>query len=294
MNAELERLLVELAQQHAPQLVENGHKPNRQTLARELANHSILAITGYPEAHYAKDPPKVVGLCVNYYKALYHLLIDALFPPALKKIEAYYQVYDQSKLLVHFKAEARPVIQVFAGYVSPYVAERQAAKSVSDYEILALVDVVLHNLDADDLEQTRYEEVRLQGAKIVKRLLGMPLRQQPLTAFDTPFFSKIEQAPPPLPPDLPEASQHVGPFSNGTLTLDPTEELSFLQDLDSAVLHEPEEKLPPLRDHDEHTPETGKQPSTAKQPAQSKQGKKKSGRTGQLRSPLPYWDDDSE
>lgn len=294
MSTELARVLRQLAQDYAPHLVDNSPRPDPAILARRLANDAVLVVIGQPDARYASDPQNVARLCAGHYMTLYRVLVDALFPPALRQIQALYQVYDQSRLLVCFKAEAGPVTQALAGYVAPYVAERQAAKSVSDYEVLALMEVVLHTLDADDLAQAEWDKLKAQGAVLVKRMLGMPLRQLPLTAFDTPFFSKIEPEPPPQPPDLPEVTHHTGPFST-TLTPEDDEELSFLRDL--AAPQEPVEKLPPLRDQEEHTPDTGQQSSIRRKPTQAKQGQpreKKGGQNSKLRSPLPYWDDGGE
>ncbi len=301
-SQELELILVKIAKEHAPKLVPaTWGKPGDLSkplyiLARQLADYHIFTLIGYRGEHYSQDIPGIVRDCADTYAALYHLFIGVLYP-SLDQNRALYYSFSRDKLLLYFRFDARPVAQVFAGFIAPYVVERQATNAVSDFEIEALLSKVLQKLDADDLSRAETHHIMTNGKQIIKRLLGMPLRHMPLTRFDEKFFSAIE---PPTPPDLPEGAQGV--FTNNPVGWDDSDQPDFLRNMNQTPAQQPrpstqtfqqetQESAPRNRDDDNLKGETGVQPAInhpddpppAQPPA----------RRG-LRSPLPYWRDDKK
>lgn len=301
MKYQLKDILEKLAREYAPRLLEEPAMPAHR-LARRLADHSILVITGYPHLHYIRAQEQVVQQAVALYTALYELLVEVLFTPSQAGIKAYYYRYDDdTKLALYFQAAAAPVIKALAGFVSPYVARRQSDGATSDAEILALINRILDKLGGDDLEPDKAQKARTEGTRIIKQMLAMPLRQFPLIQFDEAFLSEISKPQPPPPPDLPQSSRKTKPFTadmaddNGPdqpdflrgLTEQPTEPVSPPRSPAAPPRPaEPAEPPPPPPDS-ELNGDTGPQPR-AKPP-----GKRRD--TGSLRSPLPYfWDEDNE
>ena len=307
---ELEMILVKIAHEYAPKLVpSHWQKPGDlriplYTLARHLADYHVFTLIGFRGEHYSQDIPSIVRECADTYLELYTLLIEVLYRP-LKEHKALYYSYSREKLLRYCWLEARPVAQVFAGCISPYVVQRQATSAVADVEIRALLSLALQQLDADDLTPAETQYIMTKGVRIIKHLLGMPLRQKPLTHFDIPFFTMIE---PPAPPNLPESGE--GPFlsSNDNWGSQNGEQPDFLRSLydtprEPAPQSRPQTQplrpqenaqQPPHPQHEDNlSGETGLQPPVdhpddvprPNAPAPAR-------RTGGLRSPLPYWRED--
>ncbi len=306
---ELEMILVKIAQEYAPKLVpKDWQKPGDlrlplHTLARQLADYHVFTLIGFRGEHYSQDIPSIVRECANTYLELYTLLIEVLYRP-LQEHKALYYSYSREKLLLYFWLEARPIAQVLAGCISPYVVQRQATTAVADVEIRALLSLALQRLDADDLSPQETQHIMLNGVRIIKHLLGMPLRQKPLTHFDVPFFTMIE---PPAPPNLPESGE--GPFltSNDNWASQNGEQPDFMRSLYDTPREPPAqarpqtqplrpqetaEQPPPSQHDDQVSGETGLQPPVDNPDDVPRPNKPASARRGGLRSPLPYWRED--
>jgi hypothetical protein len=95
-------------------------------------------------------------------------------------------------------------MHVLAGFAAPYIAQRQSLPTVSEVELLGLMDTILDELEATDLPREEYKMLRTDGAGILKDMLRSPVRQLALTTFDRPLFSDIPQPAPQPPSTLPE------------------------------------------------------------------------------------------
>lgn len=206
MNTRLERTLVNLAQQHAQHLVTAGSfRPTDSqripTLARALAAYDLLVMMGYLPPALLTSADKHIQEWVDAYGQLYHLLAGRLFP-SLIAINAEY-IDDQLPVIIVIQGAATPVIQIFAGLITPYIATRQSFPVVSEAELLGLMDIVLEELEATDLPRKEYNLLKVDGARILARLLECKVRQVGVTLSDRAIFGKM--TPFSLPPDqLPE------------------------------------------------------------------------------------------
>jgi hypothetical protein len=207
MNARLERILIKLARQHAPHLTPPGWEQTGDvlqripTLARQLARYNLLVLMAYLQTGLLGERDSAVQAWVNEYGHLYSLLTRNLFP-SLTAINAQY-ADDKFPPLVVIRGEATPVMNVLAGFVTPYVAARQAQPTGSEVELFGLVGIVLDELEAGDLPRTRYEALRTECMAVIQRMLASPVRQITLTPFDRPIIGQTK--PLTAPPDqLPE------------------------------------------------------------------------------------------
>ncbi len=196
MTARLERILYKVSQQHAPILTppgwnQTGDPINRiQKLARALAGYNITILVGElaPELLHQKD--QYVQEWVRQYALMYHLLAQGLFP-SFGKINAQY-ADDRLPPVIVFYGEATPIVSVLSGYITPYVAVRQAT-AASDLELRGLMTVILDELEAGDLPHAVYDAMLAQGVNILKQMLQSTLRHVSLTLFDKPIIETIQQ-----------------------------------------------------------------------------------------------------
>lgn len=292
----VEMLLVQLARKYAPRLVPaNWQKPGDlrkplHMLARQLAEYDVVVVLGDRGSQPSSwDIPSAVEECVHYYTQLYRLFSGTFFP-SFQHIAAYYYSFSRDNLLIYFEMEAGLVARVMAGYIAPYLVERQQSPLVSDFELIALVDVVLKKLDPDGMDAQSHQSLKVQGEIILKHMLAMPLRQLPLTQFDEPFFTRIEKpaptpeppARPSPPPDLPEGDDdgHTRPFVVEDLT-DAGVEPEFIRNMNAPVNHD----TPPVEDETQPQP-----PQPEPRPKRRNKRPPAARGTGRL-APIPYWED---
>lgn len=201
----LEQILTRLAQRHAPELLRQlpaGKAEWLPLLARRLASYNLLVLLGEVAQPVASpDTIMRVQKWADGYIRLYSLLAHHLFP-SFSHISAQY-ADDRLPVIIVIKGAATPIVHILAGFVSPYIAQRQAQPTVSEVELLGLMDTILEELEAGDLPREDYKSLRADGVAILKDMLKSPVRQLPLTPFDRPLFSDLP--PPTLPeaPDLP-------------------------------------------------------------------------------------------
>lgn len=309
-DANLELILVSIARQYAPRLVpRDWQKPGDlkmppHILARQLANYHVLLIMGDRGSQPSQNVPSVVQQCSDLYQTLYYLLSTYVYPTLPLRIGGQYYSYSRSQLLIVLIGESRGVIETLAGHVSPYVVERQSARAIAPAELTALIEKVLQKLEASAKDPAAYRKVRDDGAQIIKQMLGMELRQLPLTAFDEPFFSEIPHQRS-KPPHLPEEKDgRVQPFVSRD-GVDPASAAGtpdFLRPIvgstgkeqagDTAAGHEP------ASDHEDNgvPPDTGQHPPTDAPPRSPARRGRRSSRENDngTQAPLPYWPKDDE
>jgi|FLYN01.1.fsa_nt_gi hypothetical protein len=209
----LEQILTKLAMRHAPELLRQlpaGKTERIPALARRLASYNLLVLMGQvSQPVTSPDTIMRVQTWADGYIRLYSLLAHDLFP-SFTHISAQY-ADDKLPVVIVIKGAATPIVHVLAGFVSPFIAQRQGQATVSEVELLGLMDTILEELEASDLPREEYKHLRADGMAILKDMLRAPVRQLPLTPFDRPLFSDIPvitpQQPEPLPPPitLPEA-----------------------------------------------------------------------------------------
>lgn len=268
----VEQILVRLARKYAPRLIASDwRKPGDlkkplHILARQLANYHLLVLLAErPEQEDQTPVPAAVQECHEVYLRLYRLLAGVAFPSLTHVTSFFY--HGRSTLIVVFEADARRVIEVLAGFVSPYVAERQGARAVANMELQGLMDKILQKLDLPSLAPEQHNQLRDEGVAIIKQMLKMRLRQIPLTWFDEPFFSEIEPETqsdepqarklPPLPPLDHLPGEFTSPFEEGTLPILSGDEPDFIRRMsekrETPSEAEPTQNAPPP------TPDTGPQ-----------------------------------
>jgi len=215
MDERLERILTQLAAQHAPQVLpmwdrRGDYAQRLPRLARLLANYNLLVIMAdFPQSLRAadQDPGALIQAWADAYGQLYTLLARALFP-SFTRVSARY-ADSRWPVIVSIYGEAAPVIGVLAGYVAPFVVYRQPESTVSEVELIGLMEVILEELEASNLPRDASKRLVAEGASILKRLLLMPVRQLPVTEFDRTIFTDSQRLipvkdAPGTPPLLPE------------------------------------------------------------------------------------------
>jgi hypothetical protein len=205
MDERLQQILFKLAKRHAPQLLQTRWA-SPPPLARSLASYNILVLVGEaPGQAFTTETGARVQTWADGYVRLYSLLAHHLFP-SFTHVNAQYADH-KLPIVIAIKGAATPVIQVLAGFVSPYIVLRQGQAQVSEVELLGLMDTVLDELEAGDLPREEYKYLRAEGAGLLKEMLMSPVRQIRLTEFDRPLFSDIPQPPAPVTPpprEMPE------------------------------------------------------------------------------------------
>ncbi len=198
MSSRLQRILVKLAQEHAPHLVRDGWDQGGdpldrlQRLARQLAHHNVLVLLGdlRPELRAAREIhiQDWVRSCAQFY----FLLARELFGPE-STLSAYLaDEHDPPVAVLEGKNSAYPVLEVMAGFVLPYLTARQP--KVYDLELLGLMDLVLSELAADE---GKYRRLHRQGVHLIERMLNSTVQHVSLTTFDRPILNVIRGDEPP-------------------------------------------------------------------------------------------------
>jgi hypothetical protein len=200
----LDKILTRLAQRHAPDLLRQLPADRLPALARRLASYNLLVLMGeVTQPVISPDTIMRVQTWADGYIRLYSLLAHPLFP-SFTHISAQY-ADDKLPVVIVVKGAATPIMHVLAGFVSPFIAQRQRQATVSEMELLGLMDALLEELEATDLPREEYRTLRSDGAGVLKDMLRAPVRQLLLTPFDHPLFSDIPQPSPQRPDVVPEA-----------------------------------------------------------------------------------------
>src|SRR5690606_6338605 len=98
---------------------------------------------------------------VNGYWQFYYLLARTLFPSHIY-FSAHY-TDEKWPLVIYMQGAANPVIQRMAGYIVPYIVQRQTEKIVSQAELIGVMELVLDELEATGLPDESYKQLRDEG-----------------------------------------------------------------------------------------------------------------------------------
>jgi hypothetical protein len=213
MDARIEQVLIDLAQQFAPQMLQRWDRSGRPEqriprLARALAQHNILVIMAEQPPSLqviTRDARSLVAAWVNGYIQFYVRLCQDLFPSLAQQVTARY-ADDQWPVMIYIQGAAANAIQVMAGYVAPYIAQAQFRNQISEVEINGLMDWILDELEANTLPPAVTRKLRSDCAAIIKQILTAEMQPISLTDFDRPIFTESQRFVPVEPPTtLPEA-----------------------------------------------------------------------------------------
>lgn len=217
MDNRLEQILLILAQLYAQPLLQSWDRSGDFSqrlprLARGLANYGILVIMGdqsYSLRGLGDDIRNQIQEWVNGYGQFYNLLTQALFP-SYSQITAHYSD-DKWPVVIFMQGSSPAVIQRMAGYVAPFIFNRQMDSMVSEAELIGLMDLILEELEANTLPLESYRKLRADGIVILKNLLSVQIRQLLLTDFDQPLFTDSRRFIPvgKVPPVLPEEDSQI-------------------------------------------------------------------------------------
>jgi transcription antitermination factor NusG len=218
MDSRLEQILLMLAQQNAPQLLQTwkreGDLSQRLPLwARQLADYNILVIMGdspFSLQALGGNVNTYIQTWVNNYGQFYQLLARSLFPSYVY-LGAHY-TDDKWPVVIYMQGAATPVIQRIAGYVAPFIVQRQLERVVSEVELMGVMDLILDELEVGNMMRDNYKYIRDEGVAILKQMLSSQIRQLPLTEFDRPIFTDSQRIIPlteNLPDVLPEEDSQI-------------------------------------------------------------------------------------
>ncbi len=258
MISRLERILYKLAYQNAPHLVPPGWSRSGdpiervQLLARKLATYNVTVLIGELEPQLLSLKELYIQDWLRSYGQMYTLLKDALFP-SFGGISAQY-ADNRLPAVVVFRGEAAPVITMFSGYITPYLAVRQTSK-VPELELRGFMDFILTELEAGNLSRPAYLHLQQNGVGILRQMLGATVRHVSLTSFDKPVIEalqppSIKQQSTPPPAYLPEEQERKLHYELEHLPEDdepetPTEQM-FLHDIPLTRTKQRRPPVPPL------------------------------------------------
>ncbi|MCA0458619.1 MAG: hypothetical protein LCI00_31970 [Chloroflexi bacterium] len=221
MDQRDERIMVSLAEQFAPALLQLWDKRGTfddrlPRLARGLASYNILILMA-DQPYSLQSINQNVGTLIqdwaNLYLTFYKRLCQDLFP-SFNQVSVH-STDDRWPVMIYLKGTATPVIQRMAGFITPYIVQRQFSPTVSEVELLGLMDLILDELEAGNLPRDVYKHLRTDCIDIVKQILATPVHQLAVTDFDRNLFSDSQRLVPvaaPPPPTVPEAAPSTLPF----------------------------------------------------------------------------------
>jgi hypothetical protein len=212
MDQRVEQILIMIAQQYAPMLLQTwerrgDYQYRLPRLARGLANYGILVIMGDPPyllRGLGEDVRTHIQDWVNAYANFYVLLAQTLFP-SYTQISAHY-TDDKWPVVIFMRGNAAALVQRMAGYVAPFISYRQMDQVVSEAELAGLMNLILEELEANSLPAETYKKLRADGITQLRHLLGVQIRQLVLTDFDQPLFTDSRRF---VPPTLPEEDSQI-------------------------------------------------------------------------------------
>ncbi len=260
----LKRILIKLAQRHAPQLVTVGWEQGRTVeerlayLTRNLAMYGILLVVGDAPVELKNTKRIHVEDWVQSYARLYHVIAQGVLP-SLGHIQAYY-ADENDPIAVVLEAEAAPILEMIAGYFVPYLAIRQEDQAANAFEMRGLMHVVLTELEADDLKPQTLQSVREAAVEALGNLFNSRIRHVALTNFDAgaagiikpsakPEPTKPIVQPPPGVPEEKSVDPPDVPFDLDTIQQNNDEAFAATEEMFSVNLPLPRsasKRLPPV------------------------------------------------
>ncbi len=220
MDQRDENILVGIAEQLAPSLLPMWDKRGTfdqrlPRLARGLASYNILILMAdqpYSLQSINQNVAQLIQAWANLYLELYKRICRDLFP-SFSQVTVH-PTDDRWPVIIYIRGTATPVIQRMAGFVSPYVVERQFSPTISEVELMGLMDLILDELEAGNLSREVYKQLRTDCIDLIKQILAAPVHQLAVTDFDRAIFSDSQRlVPMPIipPGTLPESAPGLLP-----------------------------------------------------------------------------------
>ena len=199
MDQRDENVLVALTEQYAQPLLpmwdRRGTFDERlPRLARGLASYNILVLMAdqpYSLQSIQQNVGTLIQEWANNYVELYRRLCRDLFP-SFNQVSLH-ATDDRWPIMVYLRGTATPVIQRMAGFVAPYIVEKQFSPTVSEIELVGLMDLILDELEAGNLAREAYKQLRNDSVEILKQMLATPVHQLSVTEFDRSIFSDSQR-----------------------------------------------------------------------------------------------------
>lgn len=199
MDQRDENVLVALTEQYAQPLLSvwdrRGSFDERlPRLARGLASYNILVLMADQPFSLQSIHQNIGSLIqgwANNYVELYRRLCKDLFP-SFNQVSLH-ATDDHWPIIIYLRGTATPVIQRMAGFIAPYVVQRQFSPTVSEIELIGLMDLILDELEAGNLARDTYKQLRNDCVEILKHMLLTPVHQLTVTDFDRAIFSDSQR-----------------------------------------------------------------------------------------------------
>ncbi|MBE2267862.1 MAG: hypothetical protein IAE80_06490 [Anaerolinea sp.] len=225
----LEKGLIACARHYAPRLVPpdwqqtGDYRRPLPELAHLLGGYGVLVMVGDVPPSLAAQAALHHREWVENYKGLYTLIAGVLFP-TFRNVQAFYIDQTAAPPIVGLQGDAIPVIEMLAGYVTPFVAARQGVpgqNSAAEVELIGLMDMILEELEASDFPRETYKALRDNGAAYIRQILIGYTRQIALTPALRPVFGDSTQPTPPQVPPRLDATQGAPSFNTQTIAPPP-------------------------------------------------------------------------
>ena len=199
MDQRDENVLVALTEQYAQPLLSmwdrRGTFDERlPRLARGLASYNILVLMAdqpYSLQNIQQNVGTMIQEWANNYVDLYRRICKDLFP-SFNQVNLH-ATDDHWPIIIYLRGTATPVIQRMAGFVAPYVVQRQFSPTISEIELMGLMDLILDELEASTLARDTYKQLRDDCVNILKQMLATPVHQLGVTEFDRAIFSDSQR-----------------------------------------------------------------------------------------------------
>jgi hypothetical protein len=191
MKARMERILRKLAQRYRPYLLNNlpaDIDDRLRFLADGLAKEGVLVIVGdVPDEYYGEQVSKWVGA----YGDLFQVMAREIFP-SLAKLEAVYADNNRPPIVV-IDGQPAAVMEQLGHYVVPFLAMRQNDSRVTDAELRGLMQFMLDELEAHELDRGIYNHMWQEGIKILRHMLNMDMTHFAVTSVARPLLLQIQR-----------------------------------------------------------------------------------------------------
>ncbi len=199
MDQRDENVLVALTQQYAQPLLPMWDKRGTfderlPRLARGLASYNVLVLMA-DQPYSLQSIQQNAGLLIqewaNHYVELYRRMCRDLFP-SFNQVSVH-PTDHRWPIIVYLHGTATPVIQRMAGFVAPYIVQRQFSPTVSEAELIGLMDLILDELEAGNLARDVYKQLRNDCVEILRHILATPVHQLAVTDFDRSLFTDSQR-----------------------------------------------------------------------------------------------------
>lgn len=160
-----------------------------ENLAYHLAEQGVIVLLGELDPTHRAQWGTHVRLWMSIYAELYYLLNYGLYDATDTPVA--YMADQKYPIVVVFEAETLVVVRVLTNLIIPYVALRQSADMVSRAELRGIVDTMLDELGASNIDIEKKNFIRAKAIEHLYNLLRMEIKQASLTNFSQAFMIEM-------------------------------------------------------------------------------------------------------